>query len=76
MSFFSLKILFTNELLGYKALKLIYNHDYKFILQLPKNIWQKWSSFILLSLPNKSEQSKSDRDLIDLAYNSDIEYLV
>ena len=58
------------DLLGYKALKLIYDFDHNFILQLPQNIWQKWSSFIFVSLPNKSKQSKSDIDLIDLAYKN------
>ncbi|ELS02449.1 hypothetical protein Xen7305DRAFT_00021630 [Xenococcus sp. PCC 7305] len=58
------------DFLGYKALKLVYQQDYQFIQKLPQNIWQKWSSFILLCVPNKSEQSQSDRDLINLAYKN------
>ncbi|MEH1907262.1 NACHT domain-containing protein [Nostoc sp.] len=62
----SSQVIYEDSLFGYKALKLLLKENLTSIQDIPINVWQKWTPFILAYSP--SEKTYVDRDLLKRAY--------
>ncbi len=56
---------------GYRAIRLIYYHDYEYISKIPPNIWKKWTPIILLfpfGIYGSDEEENIRKDLLKIAF--------